>query len=113
MALLAGIVPLPAQPPAISQNGVVNTASQIPPTLAGGALARGSLFTIYGVRFGSSDHATRVTLQHGQTTTPAKVISVSPRRIDAWLPISVPAGAARLTVERDGQASDNFQVEVA
>jgi len=113
MAILAVVVPLSAQPPAISQNGVVNTASQIPPTLAGGALARGALFTIYGVRFGSSEASTRVALRHGQTTTAAKVISVRPKRIDAWLPASAPAGVALLTVERDGQPSENFKVEVA
>jgi uncharacterized protein (TIGR03437 family) len=98
--------------PAISQNGVVNTASRIPPTLAGGALAPGSLFTIYGVRFGSSESTTTVTLQHGPTTIAAKVIAVQPKRIDAWLPVGVPLGPALLTVSVNGQPSDSFKVNV-
>jgi uncharacterized protein (TIGR03437 family) len=112
LALLLGVISLPAQPPAIGQNGVVNTASQIPPTLAGGALSQGSLFTIYGVRFGSSESSTQVKLQHGRITTAAKVISVGPRRIDAWLPSSVPSGPALLTVDVNGQESEEFKVEV-
>ena len=39
-----------AQPPAIAQNGVVNSASQIPSALPLSSIARGAKFTIYGVR---------------------------------------------------------------
>jgi uncharacterized protein (TIGR03437 family) len=112
LALLMGVVPLVAQPPAISQNGVVNAASRIPPTLAGGALARGSQFTIYGVRFGASERTARVTLRHGQSTIAASIISVRPKRIDAWLPDSIPSGPAVLTVKVNGQSSTEFKVEV-
>ena len=50
-----------AAPPGIGQNGVVNAASRIPPTLTGGDLARGARITISGVRLGSAGH-TIVTL---------------------------------------------------
>jgi uncharacterized protein (TIGR03437 family) len=112
LALFAGAIPLPAQPPAIGQNGVVNTASQIPSTLPGGALAPGSLFTAYGVRFGTSNTGVKVTLQRGQTKIAAKVVSVRPKRIDAWLPRTVPPGPALITVEVNGASSDPFHVQV-
>src|ERR1700677_2771050 len=42
----------PVAPPAILQHGIVNAASRMPPDVPGGSIARGSLFTIYGVRLG-------------------------------------------------------------
>src|SRR5260370_8290881 len=41
-----------APPPAVGQDGVVNSASQMPPEFGGGAIARGSLIRIRGWRLG-------------------------------------------------------------
>src|SRR6202035_4964787 len=62
--------------PGIGQNGVVNAASQIPPTLPGGTSARGALFTIHGVRLTSpSVGRTTVTV----SGMPLKILSQSPK----------------------------------
>src|ERR1035441_5999668 len=79
--------------PGIRQNGVMTMASRIPPTLAGGAIARGTLFTIYGVRLGAAGHTT-VSI----AKTPVTIVSVDPRRIDAWMPQSAALGNGALGV---------------
>lgn len=93
--------------PGIRQNGVMNMASRIPPTLAGGAIARGTLFTIYGVRLGAAGHTT-VSI----AKTPVTIVSVDPRRIDAWMPQSAPIGNGALVVTVDGLASRPFPLDV-
>lgn len=98
-------------PPAIGQNGAVNAASRIPPTLAGGNLAPGAQFTITGVRLGSLGH-TSVTFSHGGVTLAAQLIAVSAERIDAIVPGSAPLGEASLVVTVDGQASTPFPVHI-
>jgi uncharacterized protein (TIGR03437 family) len=99
-----------AAQPAIGQNGVVNRASQIPPTLRGGSIARGAAFTIYGVRFGS---AATVSLRSGQTVSPIRVLAVEPQKIDALMPDSASLGAATLVIKAGRSASKPFPVEVA
>jgi uncharacterized protein (TIGR03437 family) len=110
--LLCAAISLSAQPPAIGQNGVFNSASQIAPTLAGGAIARGALFTIHGVRLGSPGHATTVSIGHGKTSTPARIIATRAAQIDALMPLSAPLGPATLIVTRNGEASAPFPIEV-
>jgi uncharacterized protein (TIGR03437 family) len=101
---------LPGQP-GISQNGVVNLASRIPPTLAGGAIARGALFSIYGIRLGSADH-TAVTISQGGNATPIQIVSVFARRIEALMPRTAPLGSGSLVVNADGKPSKAFPVMV-
>lgn len=110
LGTLAGGLPARAQP-WIGQNGVMNSASRIPSTLAGGAVARGGLFTIYGVRFGSLGH-TYVTLSAAAKIIEARVLSASAGQIDALMPESAPLGEASLVVTVDGQASSRFSMEV-
>jgi uncharacterized protein (TIGR03437 family) len=98
--------------PGIRQNGVVNSASRIPPTLAGGAIARGALFTIFGVRLGSLNQ-TRVTVAAGGKTAEVRLLSAAAEQIDAEMPPSAPLGAVDLTVKVDGLASLPFPIEVA
>jgi uncharacterized protein (TIGR03437 family) len=98
-------------PPGIGQNGVANSASRIAPTLAGGALARGALFTISGVRFGLPGN-TRVNVIQRDTTVPADVLEVRPKQIDARLPNSAPLGAASIVVTVDEKPSKPFPVEI-
>jgi uncharacterized protein (TIGR03437 family) len=98
--------------PGISQNGVVNLASRIPPTLAGGAIARGALFSIYGVRLGSVDHTT-VTITQGAFSARIQIVNIFQRRIEALMPRSAPLGTVSLVVTADGKASREFPVDVA
>ena len=96
--------------PGIGQNGVVNRASQIPTTLAGGPIAQGSAFTIRGVHFGS---AATVSVRSGSVVTQARVISVQPEKIEAIMPDAAPLGRATLIVTAGGSASKPFSMEVA
>jgi uncharacterized protein (TIGR03437 family) len=110
VVLCAAAVRVPGQP-GIGQNGVVNLASQIPPTLPGGAIARGALFSIAGIRFGSVDR-TQVTVSHGESSVAAQIVKVLPRRIEALLPRSAPLGSGSLIVTVDGKPSRPFPVEI-
>ena len=98
--------------PAISQNGVVNAASLIPPSFAGGSIGRGALFAISGVRLGDSGHAA-VTLTKNGAVSQVEALKVSDRRIDAWMPASAPLGSAMLVVTAGGESSKPFAVDVS
>jgi uncharacterized protein (TIGR03437 family) len=96
--------------PGIGQNAVVNRASQIPSTLAGGAIARGAAFTIRGVRFGSS---AAVSVRNGNVVLPVRVLAVEPERIEALMPDAAPLGRAALVVTAGGSSSKPFSMEIA
>src|SRR5581483_9124726 len=98
--------------PGIQQNGIVNLASQIPPTLEGGAIARGALFTIYGVRLGTSGHTSAV-ITKGGVSEPIEILSAQPRRIGARMPMKAPLGPGVVVVTVDGKASKAFPLEIA
>ena len=103
---------LPAQPPAIATGGVVNAASRTPPVLPGGAIARGALFEIAGIRLGVSAQTTSVTISAHGATFRVPVLVVSPRRIEARLPARVPPGDVSLTVTVDGVPGAPFALKV-
>jgi uncharacterized protein (TIGR03437 family) len=109
-ALAASAGRLAAQP-GIGQNGVVNAASQIAPTLPGGALARGALFTISGVRFGTAG-SLAVAIRKGESVLPVRILSTTPERIDALVPAAAPVGPASLVVTAGGQPSLPFPIEI-
>jgi uncharacterized protein (TIGR03437 family) len=98
--------------PGIGQNGVVNSASQIPPTLPGGAIARGALFTVTGVRLGSSAGKTTVAISRQGVSLPVQVISLQPKKLEALMPSTAPLGSNDLTITVDGRESRPFPVEV-
>jgi len=102
-----------AGPPGIGQNGVVNSASRIPTTLAGGAIARGARFSIDGVRLGSADRTTITAISANGARTPLRTLSVAQMRIEAVMPRSAPLGAALLVVTVGDQPSLPFAFEVA
>ena len=101
-----------AQPPAIAQNGVVNQASHIAPTLPGGALARGALIDIRGVRLAVPGNKTAVMLAHDNARVLLPVLSATERRIEASLPMDAPLGDAMLVVSVKGNTSQPFPVQV-
>src|ERR1035438_6325453 len=87
-----------AQPPAISQNGVVNAASQMPPALAASPIARGALFHIYGVRLAPGGAATRARVFQNTISRPVEIISADKRRLEALMPTDAPLGKASVEV---------------
>jgi uncharacterized protein (TIGR03437 family) len=99
--------------PGIGQNGVVNSASQIAPTLAGGAIARGALFTVSGVRLGSSATRTTMTITRETASLSVAIVSLQPRKIEALMPMNAALGPADLVVTVDGRPSRPFRIEVA
>ena len=109
--MLSGAAAAVVGQPGIAQNGVVNLASRIPPTLAGGAIAPGALFSIYGIRMGAADR-TAVTFSQGPSSTRVQIVSVFPRRIEALMPRSTPLGSGSLVVTVDGKPSKAFPVNV-
>lgn len=100
-----------AQPPAIGQNGVVNSASQIPPTLGGGALALGARFHIQGVRLTGSE-PTSVTLSRGANSVNAQILSSTPLAIEAIVPRNAPLGLVDIRVRRGSETSAPFAVSI-
>jgi uncharacterized protein (TIGR03437 family) len=96
-------------PPAIRQHGVVNAASRMPPSLGGGALARGSLFRIEGLRFGPD---VKVRITKGEEHGEALVLEASAQEILAILPPNAPLGAAQLTVTFAGQTSLPYDLTI-
>jgi uncharacterized protein (TIGR03437 family) len=103
--------------PGIGQNGVVNSASQIPPTLPGGAIARGALFTVSGVRLSSPTGKTTATIEkQGEkpgAAVPVTIVSLQPRKMEAVMPATVLPGSYSLVISADGKQSKPFPVEVA
>jgi len=102
--LLPGFLMFGAEPPVIDRPGVVNTASQRPAAL-GGAIARGSLITIYGVRFASLIAANRVTLTIGGRSHALTLLHADTHRIEAWIPPDSPIGPGQLTVTSNGSST--------
>jgi uncharacterized protein (TIGR03437 family) len=97
-------------PPSIRQHGVVNAASRMPPSLGGGAIARGSLFRIEGLRLGPGNATVRVT-RSGQSVE-AVPIQAGAQEILAILPPDAPLGAAQLTVTFAGQTSLPYDLNI-
>lgn len=108
-------------PPSIDEGGVWNAAGHVPPSLAGGALARGARFIITGVRLGP--HAE---VKAGESDPPASLagvtvriadanaalFSVSAERIEGWLPASTPLGTMPLQVTYEGRTSEPYDLTV-
>ena len=102
-------------PPAIRQHGVVNAASRMPPSLPGGAIARGSVFSIFGDRLGpAAGTASDVKIHVGSSAAAiaARPVFVSPKRIDAIMPSGAPLGSVPVTVTWQGETSLPYGVTV-
>lgn len=104
--------PLWAQPPSIRTGGVVNAASRMPPMLPAGAIARGALFDIVGVRLGASAQTTSVTVSAPGASLPVPLPAVSPQRIEGRLPLAAPLGEVTLTVTVNGVSGPPYALKV-
>lgn len=97
LALLAcGL--LQAQPagPTIAAGGVVNAASFLPADLPGGAIAQGSVFSVFGSGF-ADDSRLEVVTAGGEAYSP-ELLHVSSQQINAVLPADTPVGEHRVRV---------------
>jgi uncharacterized protein (TIGR03437 family) len=102
-------------PPAIRPEGAINAASRMPSQFPGGAIARGSLFRILGVRLGPAEPAVSevaVRVQKAGAILEIVPVYASATRIDAVLPASAPTGEAALTVTYKGQTSAPLALKV-
>src|SRR5690349_24924198 len=96
--------------PAIFNRGVVNAASFLPGGLAGGAIAQGSIFSIFGRRLGpAASPALSFPLQNslggvsvrvfqGAASVAAIPVYVSAGQINAIMPSNAPLGTASVQV---------------
>ncbi|MEO5927026.1 MAG: hypothetical protein ABIR70_24635 [Bryobacteraceae bacterium] len=125
LAALSLSVSLQAQQPILIHRAVVNAASLAPFGLPNGALARGSLFSIFGENLGPTQFAQAsafpwtanlagVTITFTQTTTfDAIPYFVSAGQINAVLPSTLKAGLASLRVTYQGRRSNAITVQIA
>ncbi len=119
---------LTAQPgptPAINSAGVVNAASFQNPALPGGAIARGSIFSLFGTAVGPATLAqassfplqavlagVSVKVSQGSTSVDAIPLAVVGTQINAILPSNTPTGQVQVTVTVNGRASAPVTVQV-
>jgi len=114
-----------APPPAVSKDGVVNSASQMPPEFGGGQIARGSLFRIRGWRLGPEAQVRAeqsplgiklaemsLEIRKGGERVDAFPVSVAANEIEAVLPSDAPLGKAELIVLKDGDPSPPFSIRI-
>ncbi len=112
--------------PSINQGGILNSASFAPQGLPNAAIARGSLFTIFGSGLGPAIgiqvssfpltpdgfHGTTVAVTVNGITVKAPVLYTSASQINAMLPSSTAAGNGSVTVTYNGRTSAPEPVEV-
>lgn len=126
VSLLLFVLPLAAQP-VIYPGGVVNAAGYLPSSTPGGAIAEGSVFSIFGAGLGPPAPGVQVTrfplgttlggvtirLTHQSgTVLDALPLFVSDSQINAILPSSAPVGAVLVTVQYNGRATGPERIKV-
>ncbi len=111
--------------PSINPGGIVNAASFLPPTLPGGAIAQGSIFSIFGTDLGPKGLEARelplrdtlggvqveVQTPDGRIFNPL-MLYAGTTQINAVMLSEVPVGEHRLRVIRDGRAGPFRSVKV-
>src|SRR6185369_13552104 len=99
-------------PPAIAQNGVVNSASLMPTVFGSGAIARGSLFTIRGYRFGPDAPGISVEVHAGAARVQALPVKMAAGELEAIMPKDAPLGDAELIVRKQDDPSLPFRIRI-
>ena len=127
LAALGGATPLLAQP-FVTQRGIVSAASLAPWGSPGGAIARGSVFSIYGTGLGPTTSppltsfplsttlggvSIKVSSPDGSTSVAAIPLFVSPAQINAVMPSNTPLGMVSLVVTYNGQKGNPSPVKVS
>lgn len=101
-----------AQTPEITRNGVVNAASNTPPSLVDSAIARGALVIIRGASFGARPSDVSVKLRGTAGEAALETVSVEPTAGTWRVPAKAPLGPASLTVTVNGKTSPPYPVKV-
>lgn len=112
--------------PAIDHNGIVSSASFAPALSAGGAIAQGSIFSIFGSGLGPTTPAqpnvfplantlggASVQVTSGTTVVNAIPVYTSPTLINAIMPSNTPLGKVSVQVTFNGATSDPQTVTIA
>jgi uncharacterized protein (TIGR03437 family) len=106
-------------PPYINGHSMRNAASYLPPALASGAIAQGSIFSLFGSALGpatgvqASTYPLQTTLGgvtvsivQGHTTVAALPIYVSATQVNIIMPSNAPLGPVSVQVSYSGQTSN-------
>ena len=112
--------------PTVTENGIVNSASGVPPSLPGGALAQGSFFTIFASGVGPTPArqveqfplptnlgGTLVQIRQGSRTVECYLVYTSSTQINGIIPSNAPLGDAEMIVTYNGNASRAVAVRIA
>ncbi len=116
----------PGAVPVIAPGGIVNAASFVASGLPGGAIARGSIFSLFGSNLGPATLATvsafplattlsgvSLRVSGGGAGVDAIPLAVSAGQINALMPSNAPLGDATITVTYNGTASAAVSVRVS
>ena len=115
-----------AQPPLIFNRSIYNAASFIPAGVPSGAVAQGSIFSIFGTRLGPTHSATAssfplgnslggvsINVIQGATSIAAIPVYVSGAQINAIMPSKAPLGMVSVQVTFNNLKSNMAPVQVA
>jgi len=111
--------------PTVTENGIVNSASGIPPSLPGGALAQGSFFTVFALGVGPTPPqqveqfplptnlgGTQVQIRQGTRTVDCYLVYSSNTQINGIIPSNAPLGDAEMIVTYSGRPSRPVTVRI-
>ena len=111
--------------PLITPRGIVNAASLIAPGLPNAAIARGSLFSLFGQRvgpaagisasafpLGTTLSGVSIKVTQGTASVDAIPVFVSANQINAIMPSNAPLGMAAVVVTANSQRSFAYPVQV-
>jgi len=115
-----------AQPPLIFNRSVYNAASFIPSGVPSGAIAQGSIFSIFGTRLGPTTAVSAssfplgqslggvsINIIQGATSIPVYPVYVSGAQINAIMPSKAPVGMASVQVTFNNLKSNMAPVQIA
>jgi len=115
-----------AQPPLIYNRSILNAASFMPNRLPGGAIAQGSIFSLFGAHLGPTSPVqvsafplgtslanVSISVTQATVTTSAIPLYVSASQINAIMPSNTPTGAVSVRVTYNGQKSNPMTAVVA
>jgi uncharacterized protein (TIGR03437 family) len=114
-----------AQLPLIYSRSIYNAASYMPAGIPAGAIAQGSIFTVFGANLGPTTAAkansfplgntlagVSLNVTQGTTTVSAIPVYVSPSQINAILPSNAPLGMASLQVIFNNARSNMSPIQI-
>jgi uncharacterized protein (TIGR03437 family) len=123
---LVSAIAVRAQGPLIYNRSVYNAASFLPAGIPGAAIARGSIFSIFGTRIGPATGVqaqsfplgatlanVSITFAQGTTTVNVLPIFVSATQINAIMPSNAPLGVGALQIAFNNGRSNFIPVRVA